>query len=258
MEQIASIADSIVVQSDAKDAHWDEYARVVIESLIAHVLTWPGHNKDRTLAHVRDLLLGGLPPGSTDSPSDFITLPDELEAEGASQGDPFSRLLDEMAHNDAFGGRIARQSHALRSMGHEEFGSVLSTARRNTRFLDSVRIRKALARSDVNLDVRRLKRARRGASIYLCLPIRYMSTHARWFRLVLNAVMDAVERRCRSRQSGRRRIGRPAEPLSNGVRPQHIGCPGRVSDPGAVEATRDGDRIHGRVRAEAMDHFAGT
>ena len=80
----------------------------------------------------------------------------------------------------------------------KERDSILSSARRQTAFLDLPRMRAVLTegtfpRTIPDLDV--LKTASGGASIYLCLPAGYMRICSRWLRLFVDLALKAMERR---------------------------------------------------------------
>lgn len=202
LEQVGAIAESIVIPGDAKDAHWDDSARDLIESLILHVLTWPRYISERNLQTVRRLLINGdqdaVNQTSSSQTQATIIFPGSLRG-GPDPNDPdtvgaFDVLLRSMLQNSAFAGAISGQAQNLLNMGPEERGSVLSTARRNTKFLDGSAIPSALQKSQYNFDMKQFKRSPRGATVYLCLPARYMATHSRWLRLVINSLMTEVER----------------------------------------------------------------
>ena len=192
LEQISSIAESMIVQTDPKDAHWDESARDLIEALIVHVLTDPLFRDDRSLRTLRKLLTNGLELPSSGSPSSGINFPSGMAS--AAPDDPFETLYKSMTKNDTFAGVVSGQGHNLINMGETERASVLSTARRNTKFLDGIIMPRALEKSRLNLSMKRFKLSKRGASVYLCLPARYMATHSRWLRLVINSLMTEFER----------------------------------------------------------------
>ena len=215
VERVGIIADSMVVQTDAKDAHWDETARSLIEGLILHVITSPDFKNVQSLKTVRELLLHGDRRAAAqkrsqefvnvttdiDSPeNDDVEYPDD-DWKPDSQSDPetneispFLALLEEMISSEAFPNSIAGLAQSLLDMAPEERGSVLSTARRNTKFLDSVAINRVLGNSLRPFSFDILKKAVHGATVYLCLPTRYLNTHARWLRLMVASLFDAMER----------------------------------------------------------------
>ncbi len=158
IDDAALIADALVTPGGEREAHWDESARAVIQTLILHILTTepPEH---QTLPRLRQWLMTG----------DF---------------------LGRMVKNKAFYGVISGEAEALLALGDEERGSILSTARRNTRFLDSPAMQAVLTHSD--FDLRDLKRER--MTLYLCLPASRLHTHARWLRLVVGLALAMMER----------------------------------------------------------------
>lgn len=176
----AAIGDALVVPGDSRDSHWDESARQLLEALILHVATVAAPER-RNLAHVRRLLTEGDQEAMAreDAKSPFNALWAEMIAPDSDE-----RL-------DALAGVIRGGAESVMSMGDNERGSVLSTTRRNTKFLDSPAIGRALAQSSVDLDD--LKRLDGGMSLYVCLPARFLATHARFLRMVINLVLFRME-----------------------------------------------------------------
>ena len=158
IDDAALIADALVTPGGERESHWDESARSVLEMLILHVLTTESP-ESCTLPRVRQRLMSG----------DF---------------------LDRMQENDAFDGLIAGAAGALLALGKEERGSILSTARRNTKFLESPAMQRVLETSDFDLgDVKR-----RPMTLYLCLPASRLHTHSRWLRLMVGLALALMER----------------------------------------------------------------
>jgi type IV secretion system protein VirD4 len=102
-----------------------------------------------------------------------------------------------------FAGTVAGAAETLLSCGKEEQGSILSTARRNTEFLDTVNphFKKTLESPDQTEDPSWttfkpdvFKRAAQGASLFLCLPAERMSTHGRWLRLMIGLLLERAYR----------------------------------------------------------------
>jgi type IV secretory pathway TraG/TraD family ATPase VirD4 len=91
-----------------------------------------------------------------------------------------------------FGDVIAAAATTLLDAGENERGSILSTARRQTAFLDSVSIQKCLEPG--NLDLSELKQNPKGVTIYLVLPEWRIAKHARWLRLIITTLIHALER----------------------------------------------------------------
>jgi type IV secretion system protein VirD4 len=189
IEDAGLIADALVGGEGHHDPHWDDSARTLIEGLLLHVATWGGYANDRNLPMVRDVLMrrvshtreGGEVPEDGDDKKDKL-LKREMLANAdrlAEQG--FVDVADviEGAANDYF------------DRPPNERGSVLSTARRHTKFLDYPPLRESLRHS--GFDLRDLKRAPKGLTIYLCLPAGRMGTCSRWFRLFVNLALQAME-----------------------------------------------------------------
>ncbi|MFY9459768.1 MAG: type IV secretory system conjugative DNA transfer family protein [Aquabacterium commune] len=103
-------------------------------------------------------------------------------------------LIALMKADDAFGGAIAAAGHLLEQMGDRERGGVLSSLRRHTEFLESPPIQRVLDSSDFNpADV-----GRSSTTIYLVLPEWRMGTHARWLRVVITSLLQALQRSSRT------------------------------------------------------------
>ena len=74
-------------------------------------------------------------------------------------------------------------------MSDKERESVLSSARTQTRFLRSPSLRKVLGKSSLRLE--QIKRE--PTTVYLCLPVKRMASHAKWLRVVINLCLQGFE-----------------------------------------------------------------
>ena len=194
LDLASAIGDALMIGSgDGKDIHWTESARQIVEALILHVAATET-GEARSLVRVRQLLVTGDP--------DYADMLNAEEA--AAKGDkartlsPFDALWRSMssslARNRAVRDVIAGAAYTILDMGENERGSVLSTARRNTKFIDSVFMRQCLTGGgDAVLDIDDLKAASGGLSVYLCLPARFLPTHARFLRLILALMLYRME-----------------------------------------------------------------
>lgn len=190
----AAIGEAVMIDnSSGKDLHWIESARQVIVALALYVAA-EETGSYRSLVRVRQLLMKG------DVERAALLNDLELEANGekARRFSPFDALWDSMARfeggNEAVSDIIIGAANSLRDMGDNERGSVLSTARRNTAFIDSPWMRRALQGGRyARLDIDELKASPHGLSIYLCLPARFLPTHARFLRLALNLILYRME-----------------------------------------------------------------
>lgn len=190
----AAIGDALMIDSgDGKDVHWTESARQVIEALILYVAA-NETGRFRSLVRVRQLLTKGEPERAA-----FLNdLEVETRGEKARRISPFDALWDSMAHfecaNEAVADIIIGTAHSIDDMGENERGSVLSTARRNTKFIDSPWMRRALQDGRyAKLDIDQLKASAHGLTIFLCLPARFLPTHARFLRLATNLTLYRME-----------------------------------------------------------------
>lgn len=176
-----SIADALVVAEPGKENdHWSSNARLVLRGFVA----WVASRTDggpRDLPEVYRLL--HLPKPAKDAPrSPDLYLHD---------------LLDEMMDAKGADGKLrafgvpASAAGALLSIGPNEFGSVLSTVRANILFLSSPYMADMLRGTSRQLDLNTWKLGKK--TVYLCLPAGRMHRHARFYRLFINRLLNAVE-----------------------------------------------------------------
>lgn len=182
VEDAGMIADALVVAGEAKDPHWDDSARTLIEGLMLHVVTAPEYAGRRTLITVRDLLSQVLMPDKADE--ERFAIETAMLANGA-------RLFKAPA-TKSVAKVIAGAARDFYERPDRERGSVLSTARRHTKFLDYAGMERVLSGHD--FDLADLKRRKEGLTVYLCLPATRMGLCNRWLRLFLNQLLDAMER----------------------------------------------------------------
>ena len=159
VEDAGLIADALIV-TGGSDPHWDESARNFIEGVTLHVATDPAYAQRRDLITVRDLVMGQNPD-----------------------------LQTEMESNTAANHAIIDAANEFYEKADRERESVLSTARRQLRFLTYRPIQDVLR--GPSIDLRTLKTHQ--TTVYLCLPAMRMSTCFRWFRLFVNLTLAALE-----------------------------------------------------------------
>ena len=209
VEKINLIAESMIIPSEGKDIHWDELSRAFLAALIGHVISVPDLGMPRNLITVRSLFRKGDPEMArrlmVEGQRAYLEESGE-DGEGEAGGTvafetpdvgTFDALLEALSRNDAFDGMISGLAQRLQEMGHEERGSVLSTTDRHTRFLDGAPMQSVLVKPQggqrKHLILSRLKRGKTPVTVYLCLPPRYLATHARWLRLMINGILAAAE-----------------------------------------------------------------
>jgi len=188
VEDAAMLAEALVMPGSEREPHWDESAREFIKGLALHLVTTTG---DPTLFTLRRFVTEGDRPGWRTKVASFDDDEEAATAWVKANPTPFVYLLNCMQKNHQLPG-IAGAAETLLSCGDNERGSILSTARRNTAFLDSVAPefiatlegKGRTFRPDV------FKKAARGASLYLCLPAQRMGTHGRWLRLMIALMLE--------------------------------------------------------------------
>lgn len=182
IEDAGMIADALVLAGEAKDPHWDDSARNLIEGLILHVATAPAYDGKRTLITMRTLLRDALVPDARDEDA-FAVEVAMLE---------HAQRLEANAETADLANAIEAAARDFYEKPANERASVLSTARRHTKFLDYSAMRRVLSGHD--FDLADLKRKAKGCTIYLCLPAGRMGPCSRWLRLFMNQLLDAMER----------------------------------------------------------------
>ena len=233
------IADSLIVVSNAQDAHWDETARGWIQALILLVATVPIFEGRRNLVTIKRLsdgienienLIDDLMSFDAEEEEATIThgtpsaegieeyrdaegealdweTPDEatIEDEAENSSTPIDNLLLYMlaigqritvhAENmeEAVSDVIGAAANSIMQMGEQERGSVFSTVSRNLKFLQSPQIQANVKETNDGWSLDDLKTAPNGLTLYLVLPQRYMSTHARWLRMIISLMIARME-----------------------------------------------------------------
>lgn len=193
------IADAlVVVVTDGKtDPHWDDSARNLIEGVILHVATWDGYEGRRNLVTVRELITrGATVPDGDEQSMDGLHIEMNANAAALEADAETAETAEEARRMAELADLIAAAAADFFEKPENERGSVLSTARRHTRFLDYPQLRESLAPGpgEGSFQLTDLKTAPEGLTIYLCLPAGRMSTCNRWFRLFVNLALEAMER----------------------------------------------------------------
>lgn len=164
IEDAGLIADALVVPGGGEDTHWDESAKAFIEGLILHVVTTSQFKDDERNLVTVARLLGG----------------DEM---------PIADLLQDMLANESLDNRIVAAARAMQEKADKELASVLSTARKNLRFVQYDSMRQVLSGHDFDLED--LKKG--NMTVYLVLPAMRMGTCSQWLRLFINLTLAATE-----------------------------------------------------------------
>lgn len=154
IEDALLIADALVTSEEGTTAFWADEARALIMGYLLHLATCPDEAGQRHLGRLRDMLVA--------RPSEYA------EIGMAMARSPVPAVV-------SAAGRFITKSENERS-------GLLSTAQRNTHFLDSPALRANLSSSSFRFaDLK----GEKPVSIYIVLPVDRLSTYSRWLRLLI-------------------------------------------------------------------------
>lgn len=171
LDDVALVADALIIE-DPKDRHWTDAAKNLIRTLILFMFV---EGDEITLPRLRRLLLGAegkLGREDEKKPQEYL----------------FARMAE---YDEVFGGQLALLGKSFGEKTSREMESILSTAREQTNFLDSMAMARVLGNSDLRLH--NIKR--QPTTIYMCLPAARLGTHFRWLRVIINLTLGALEDR---------------------------------------------------------------
>ena len=158
-EDIATIADGIIMRANPESEHWDSGAGRIISGLIAYVLL--ALPKERqNLLEVRRII---------------------------RNEQAFSEAIDAMKNMDGCAGLCEAGASAAYA---KEGGYFVSNAEKNTEWLDSQAMQECLSSSSFSMD--ELKNGK--TSVYLVLPANYLRQHGRFLRLFVRYGIEAMAR----------------------------------------------------------------
>lgn len=185
IDDALAIAESMVQVADKGETHWAESAQGLIQGLLIATKLLPDGARD--LCAMRDLLM---------LRHDLITQLMKTR-EFKNPRVALFALMEELGEKflDAEG-PLAEAAALVQGIGisfgamiDRESESILSTARTQTRFLESSALKRVLTKHSVNLgDIKR-----EPTTLYLCLPAGRMGSHAKWLRIVINMALQAFE-----------------------------------------------------------------
>jgi type IV secretion system protein VirD4 len=188
IDTAALLAESMVIPSSKEGAHWDESAINYVKGVTLYMMATHEHP---TLFTLRRLLT----QGERDDWQKLCAKNAEFK-----KMTPLSLLLERMrvisTGNPALDDIIIGTADTLAQCGENERGSILSSVRRHTAFLDTInpRFRETLAGQGRTFDPDQLKTDPAGVSVYLCLPASRMGSYSRWLRVMVNVVLERLQR----------------------------------------------------------------
>lgn len=162
----ALVAEALITVDGDRDPHWSESARVLLAWLIMHeVETARGNGSTPWLGNVR-AAIGEKAAGVTDANPEGCGIVKEAFAACRSEIEAIRNKAGQFTE------------------WNKEISSILSTASRQTAFLDDVEISHDLAG---DFDFSTLKR--KPQTVYLTLPADKLKRHKSWLRLALTAAL---------------------------------------------------------------------
>jgi type IV secretory pathway TraG/TraD family ATPase VirD4 len=181
------IADALVISEKSNDPFWDDSAKDLLSALLLHVASAKSFTAaERNLGQVCELVTAG----------------DEKLARMAALASPDKKtpsghwfLFMAMKGNTAFDGVVARAGSIfadLEESSPRTFASVVQVLRSNLKFLESPAMKRITRASNFRLSD--VKTDAKGVTLYLCLPQRFMESHARWLRMMTTLLLNEMER----------------------------------------------------------------
>lgn len=167
VDDARGMAEAIIIESGG-ETHFSDAARNLVTGLILAVITkFPEGDSRRSLIGVRMILMQ-----SWDKLKSFL----EVVAGDAAKS--HTHLI------------AAQEANAIISTPDDERGSIISTAKTQTSFLDSPAMRRVLINTNIDMDDLKLA----PTTVYLCLPAMRLGTYSRWLRLMINSALESMER----------------------------------------------------------------
>lgn len=168
-DDITALAEAFILQT-GNDPHWPDSARELTGGLIAaKVQQNPGM---ASMREVRKLLRAPLKELTAAVESVMDEYPDSVAA---------SKLA-----------AVVEKDEEGKSVSTREMGSIRSTARTQTGFLDSARLLESMETEDNAFDLRDLATGK--VTLYLVLPVDRLKSHGRWLRMILTLAIRAISK----------------------------------------------------------------
>lgn len=166
-DDLASIADALIIPDQHASHHWVEAARNLLVALLATVIEVD--SRQASIGLVRKLL-----NASDKQLIAFMREAMRLVPSNSLAAFKLNRFLDDPKNTS-------------------EMASIRSTAETQTQIFDSQRLRDAMtSRPGENFDLAEL--AQRPTTLYIGLPVDRVQTHGRWLRLILTLAIRAIGR----------------------------------------------------------------
>jgi type IV secretion system protein VirD4 len=162
LEDLAYLADALIITEGSRDPYWDDTARELWAGLMAYVVEHPSFKDRASLSLARQLLM--------------------------KSTEEFGRTIDaavELGSGSVAALKLAQFQNPEESRA---LTSVISAARTQTAFLDSDVLNRSMDRSDFGFE----ELCGGNTTVYLVLPPDKLKTYARWLRLMVSVGIRAV------------------------------------------------------------------
>lgn len=160
------LAEALII---GEDDHWNESARGLIRALVLYLLTASDEQlrgRARDLPSLRELLTGALD----------VT------------------LKEDMANSPALDGLVARLAESILDVSPNERGSIISTARRGTKWLDNPELAAMFRAGADCISFDDLRDPQKRLSVFVCLPPDVFGTYPQVCRLLTTFALDTMMR----------------------------------------------------------------
>lgn len=159
-----ALAAALVMGEFGKRDHWTSSARQLVAAIILFVVTTPLiPPEEKDLRTVRQIMLARI-----------------------------SSALKEMSESDAADGLLSLLATSFINTPKTEFGSILSTAQRETEILDNPFILESLSASGEGEEIDFSDWHKETMTVFLCLSAPMFPIFNRWLRLVLTSALDEM------------------------------------------------------------------
>jgi type IV secretion system protein VirD4 len=165
------LAESLVI---GKDDHWNESARAVVRAFVLHLATAREgalHGRPRDLVTLRELVTGY-----------------------------FDVTLEAMRESEALDGLLARLAESILDIPEDERGSIVSTVRRSTKWLDNPALARMFKASPDGVTFDALRDEEKKLSVFVCLPALVFTTYPQPCRLLTTFALDTMMRQLTGRK----------------------------------------------------------
>lgn len=159
-EDLAAVADGIVMRRDPSAAYWDNGAQAIIGGLIAFVKTQAPEDR-QNLIEVYNIL---------------------------TSDDDLNRVVVQMKNMDECAGACRAAAAKCEA---KEGAYFISNARENIEWIGSKAMRETLSSSSFSMDDLKRKKT----SVFLVLPVNYLNVHGRFLRLFTRTAIEAMAKK---------------------------------------------------------------